>query len=157
MFFLNWWRFGAVVVALLIAGFSIYGFAGAAKISGRWLRIGVRSLCLLLGAIGSLAGVLLLAASGCVSYSAPIYSPSGKLAVRVESDDEGATGGNTTVQLYWAHGFRTSTIFWGDWQAVRPTQVRWINDSELRISYTSQFYTCDNAAGVKVECVYEAQ
>jgi hypothetical protein len=154
MLFLNWWRYGAVVAALIITCFSIYGFALAAKISGCWLRIGVRLLCLPIGLIGSLAGVLLLAASGCSSYSAPIYSPSGKLAVRVQSSDEGATGGNTTVQLYWAHGLRTRTVFWGGWQAVQPTGVRWVSDSELRISYTSQFYTCNDASGVKVECVY---
>lgn len=122
-------------------------------------RIALLLTCLSLCAIASLGVVLLAAGSGCTSRSAPIYSPSRSMALRIVDADEGATGGSTSVDLFWAHGFRQQTVYMGGWKSVEPSSIEWKSDTELTIRYGGGYiadayhgYSCTSAPAVKVRC-----
>lgn len=104
------------------------------------------------GALGALFALLTWGASGCQSYSTPLYSPNGKMAARIRTADEGALGGGTSVELFSAHGLDTNQLFQGGWRSVQPGDVRWTSDSELTISYEGEAYSCASAQTVKVRC-----
>ena len=84
MFFMEWFRVGSTTIGLALFAACIYGFTYATKLWNKPIRIAIRVVSVPLGAIASLAVLLLIAGSGCVSHSTPIYSPSGKLAARIE-------------------------------------------------------------------------
>ena len=77
--------------------------------------------------------------AGAIRYSTPIYSPSGKLAARIEYSDGGATGGETYVELFWAHGFREQTLYEGEWMSVRPSDIKWNSSADLVIHYSAAY------------------
>ena len=156
MLLVNWWFLGELLISLLVTGVAIWGFRHSSRFPQRLMRVGVQLVCLPAGLLGSLGVLLLVAALGCESRSVPIYSPSGELAARIEWVDEGATGGSTTVELYSAHGFRRSVIFWaGEWKSVEPADIHWASDSELTISFHGQAHNCASTAAVRVNCRYE--
>lgn len=99
---------------------------------------------------------VLVGISGCENKSAPIYSPSERFSVRIYDVDEGAAGGDTSVELFWAKGSSQSQVFAGPWKAVEPADIHWIGDSELRINYRASIpadsYKCISTAVVKVAC-----
>jgi hypothetical protein len=157
MLLIDWWFFVALTVGAIIVFTSIYGFRLTKKIANRPLRFAVRLICVPLGAITSLLMLLLTAASGSVSHSPPIYSPSGNLAARIENADEGATGGSTSVELYWAHGFEKKDVYLGGWKSVEPSDIQWVGNTELTIRYASGYNAdtlhCTSTASVKVSCI----
>ena len=152
MLAVEWWFWAALLISLALVASAILGFKLAGKVKLRILRWSLRLVCVPLGILGSLAAVLLVAGQGCVSHSAMIYSPSRKLGAMIYVDDLGATGGNTFVELFWAHGLRQATVFYGDWAAVKPSEVRWNGDSQLFIPYDGTIYRCDSTSAVKVIC-----
>ena len=141
---------------------GVFGFRKASKLPQRFARFGVRLVSVPLAGLGTLFALLLLSVTiltrmwGCEKDSAPIYSPSGDLAARVENSDEGATGGETYVVLYWAHGFRTETVYFGPSASIEPKDVRWLSDSMLAIQYaytvSGDGYYCKSAGNVSVIC-----
>lgn len=122
-------------------------------------RIVLLLTCLPLFAIASLGVVLLAAGLGCISRSAPIYSPSRSMALRIVDVDGGATGGSTSVDLFWAHGFTQQTVYMGGWKSVEPSSIEWKSDTELTVHYGGGYiadayhgYSCTSTAAVKVRC-----
>jgi len=151
------WRYGGVlIVELLLTSAGIYFFSRATKIRTLLLRIAVSVICLFVSLLGSLAVLASLAFSGCETHSPMVYSPSGKIAARANNFDEGATGGETSVTLHWAHGLRSQTVYGGGWKSVGPSDIKWMNDSELIIRYDSVYAAqpaCSSTSQVKVSCV----
>ena len=78
------------------------------------------------------------------------------MALRIENADEGATGGSSSVVLFWAHGLRQETVYWGPIGTVEPVDIHWISDSSLSIHYSSGFsddgYHCSTVRNVHVDC-----
>lgn len=149
---IDWQFWGIFSVPLILIASAAIGFKYAGRVRVGILRWSLRSLCVPLGLIGSLAAMLLVAGRGCASYSPLIYSPTGTFAARIELDDYGATGGDESVDLFWARGLMQSTVFAGDWGTVEPSDVRWKSDSELLISYDGRVYNCKSTSAVKVTC-----
>jgi hypothetical protein len=155
MFFMEWFRVGSIAIGLGLLAACICGFTYARKLRNKPIRIAIRIVSVPLGAIASLAVLLLIAGSGCVSHSTPIYSPSGELAARIEDADEGATGGETAVELFWAHGFRKQTVYEGEWKPVQQSDIQWNSDTDLVIHYSAAYkpdYHCYSADVAKVSC-----
>ena len=97
--------------------------------------------------------VLLVLLLGCDSHLQPVLSPSGDKAARVETDDEGATGGNSGVAVYSHHGFSVHTVMYGDWRGVSREDLRWTSDSALEIHYKGRDPKCSDTADVHVTCI----
>jgi uncharacterized membrane protein len=78
-----------------------------------------------------------------VSFSSPVFSPDRKHAIRIE-DDGIDSKVPTTLYLYSNHGFIVDRVFQGTWKAVKATDVRWLSNSEVLISYghSSEKYSC---------------
>lgn len=156
MLFFNWWIVAEFIVAVVFVFAGIGGLKYARRLSRSAPRLATRVASLVFVLLGSMLGLLLWAASGCQSHSTPIYSPSGTMAVRVENSDGGATDGESFVVLYWAHGLRQQTIFWGPFGTVKVGDIRWINDSSVSIHYSTEFsgdsYHCYAAPAVSVDC-----
>lgn len=137
MFFVDWWFVVAIAVGLVLVAASICGIAYAKKLKSRPARIGIWLVSVPVGGIASLTMLLFVAGSGCVSHSIPIYSPSGKMAARIEDADGGATGGETSVELFWARGFREQTVYFGEWKTVQQSDIQWNSDTDLVIHYST--------------------
>lgn len=156
MLFINWWLVGEFTLALLMIAGGVIGLRKARNQPVRLARVAIRLVCVPLMGLGTLAGLLLflITVSGCERSSAPIYSPSGRIAVRVYNLDGGATDGSTSVDMFWAKGFRRTNIFTGPWGAVEPSDIHWISDSEMTIStdVTAHQYYCGSTAVVKIIC-----
>lgn len=159
MLFINWWLMTESTVALLMISAGIIGLSKVKNQTRSLARVGIRLICIPLTGLGTLVGLLLLlvTTSGCEKRSSPIYSPSGHVAVRVYDFDEGATGGGTSVEMFWARGFRQATVFTGPWKAVEPGDIHWVSDSEMTLSYRADApgdqYYCTSAAVVKIVCI----
>ena len=97
---IDWQFWGIFSVPLILIASAAIGFKYAGRVRVGILRWSLRSLCVPLGLIGSLAAMLLVAGRGCASYSPLIYSPTGTFAARIELDDYGATGGDESVDLF---------------------------------------------------------
>jgi hypothetical protein len=156
MIFFDWWFVAELLVVLGLVAAGVLGLSYSRKISGRLVRAGTGLAGTGFAIVGSLLGVLLLAFAGCRSHSIPIYSPSGKMAVRVENADEGATGGSTDVRLFWAYGLGQQTVYSGPETSVEPKDIHWKNDSELEIRYFDKFssdaHHCVNQGKISVSC-----
>ena len=142
-----------VLVGLLLA--AIWAFRAASSMR-KIIRVSVR---LLSGFIIVLASTVTLILAGCgtVTRSAPIYSPDHQKAIRITDLDWGAVGGDTSVELYSHHGLISEKVFTGEFAAVGPKDISWVNDSEVSIRYsgfaTKTAETCNQAHSVKVKCV----
>jgi hypothetical protein len=152
MVFVEWRLVQIISGCLLLTGLSVWGLRYARKLSRVTSRIGLRLICIPIGALASLFVLLLVAGSGCTGHSSPIYSPSKKMAVRITDFDEGATGGATSVDLYWANGFREKSLYSGGWKSVEPSDVQWKSDTELLIRYDAS-YPADNYHFTTVDAV----
>ena len=159
MLFINWWRVSETSLALLLIAAGVIGFGKAGKLPRRIARLGIRVVCVPVAVVGTLLGLLLLLASvsGCESISEPIYSPSGQVAARIYGFDEGATGYATDVRVFWARGLRRANVFTAPWEAVEPTDIHWISNSELRIEYhgepSANNIYCGSTSVVKIVCL----
>ena len=152
MVFIEWWlieRF-TVLIALLIV-----------SCAGWWLvrnrRKSIRVAVIILSSpVAVLVGLFLalqFMALGCLSYSSPVYSPDGSQAVRVRTDDEGATGGNSHVELFWNHGFRSKEVYWGGWKSVDVKDLKWESNSTFDLWHDAPMYMCEGSRKVKVTCL----
>ena len=151
MLFIEWWlvqRF-TLLIALLVA-----------SCTGWWLvrnkRKSIRVAVVIMSSpIAVLAGLFLalqFLALGCLSYSSPVYSPDHSQAVRVRTDDEGATGGNSHVDLFWNHGFSSKEVYWGGWKSVHVKDLKWESNSTLELWHDSPIYLCESSRRVQVKC-----
>jgi hypothetical protein len=73
------------------------------------LRIPVILLSSPIAIFAALFAGLQVLALGCETYSVPLYSPNRDKLLRVTTDDEGALGGNSQVELLTHHGFHQPT------------------------------------------------
>jgi hypothetical protein len=156
MIFFYWWLVGWLFLCLAMVAAGVYGLRRVPKIEGWFWRVVVGIASVGSALLGSLVLLILWAGSGCRSHAAPIYSPSGKMAVRIETADEGATGGETWVELYWAHGLSNKEVYSGGWASVEQADIRWKSDSKLiiqiRDAQSDYASHCASGGGVKVEC-----
>jgi len=157
MLFVDWFFVMLVGAGVVIVVVSIFGIRSARRMPKGSRRIVMLVICAPIGAIASLAILLMAAGSGCVTHSSAIYSPSGTMAVRIENADEGATGGSTAIELFWAHGFKEKTIYQGGWKSVEPSDIQWASNTQLTIHYSSSYsagsYSCVSTFVVKVTCL----
>jgi hypothetical protein len=92
------------------------------------------------------------------SHSMPVYSPDRKSAARVWNYDPGPLGrADSSVQIFTAHGFLSRTVFHGEWQSVKPENIRWTSDTRLEISSGEAFYQCTSTRQIRVQCVKTPQ
>ena len=152
MLFIEWWlvkRFTVLIALLLVS------------CAGMWFvrkkRNPLRLVTMILGSpVAVLAGLFLglqFLALGCLSYSSALYSPDHTHAVRVRTDDEGATGGNSHVEMFWNHGFSSQDVYWGQWKSVGIYDLQWENNSTLDVRHDSPMYVCESTPKVKVQCL----
>jgi hypothetical protein len=152
MLFVEWWlltRF-AVLGGLLILSCAAFWFVRGRH---RWIRIAVGILGSPIFILASLSLALQLMAVGCLSYSSPVYSPDCLHAARVRTDDEGATGGNSHVELFWNYGFSSQEVYSGGFQSVSVADLVWDSNSTLEVRHDSPMYMCEGSQKVRVKCV----
>ena len=151
MIFVEWWHVERLCLLLLIVAIaSLFIWSLRKK---HWLvRLPIQLLLgLLLCALLFL--VTLVSTLPGNSYSAPVYSPNGKMAARiVEYNASGLGGADDTVKLFTAHGFSSDVVFFGEFNSVKAKNIQWKSDSELEISYEGTPYQCTSTRRVKVRC-----
>jgi hypothetical protein len=152
MFFVEWWIVRRFVFSILLFFGSLL-CATLVRRKRRLLRLPVQILSVPVALLGLLFVILNYAATGCRSYSNPIYSPDHKSAVRIMVADVGALGGSTDVELFTLHGFNTYTIFSGGSAAVKAEDVHWVSSSELVVQYFGTQYGGQDTSAVKVQCM----
>jgi hypothetical protein len=152
MIFVEWWvieRFCLLLLAVAIGSAAIWTVR-----KKRWfirLPIQLLSGLSLIALFAMLTLVLSLPAAN--TYSEPIYSPNKKMAVRItEYNASGLGGADDTVKLFTSHGFSSDVVFFGDFNSIKPQNIRWKSDSELEISYEGALYQCNSSHRVKVVC-----
>jgi hypothetical protein len=152
MVFIEWWlvqRF-AVMIAVLIA-----------SCCGWWLvrnrRKSIRVAVIILSSpVAILTGLFLalqVSALGCLTYSTAVYSPDHSTAARVRTDDEGATGGNSQVELFWNHGLSSKDVYLGGWKSVDVKDLKWESNSTLVVQHDLPMYACESSPGIRVTCL----
>jgi len=152
MFFIEWWLVRRIVTEVLM-------FAGAVALfvsvrNKRWpLRIPVRVFSLPLMLIGLLLLCLQWMAMGCISYSHPVYSPNHRMAARVRDGDGGATGGESTVELFDSHGLHQEDVYSGGWKSVEERDIHWTDNTHLIIEYDNvSEHKCEKSSRITLEC-----
>lgn len=155
MFFIEWWlveRFAMLAALLIASGVGIW----LVRRKRKWIRVAAITLASPVGLLSGLFLALQFMAIGCLSYSSPVYSPDRSRAARIRTDDEGATGGNSSVEVFWNHGFSSQDVYWGQWKSVGPNDLRWKNNSMLNVTHDSPMYRCDSTRRIQVNCVERA-
>jgi len=156
MIFPDYWTIGIVVICLFLCGGGVYLFRRTGS-SSPVVKVPTR----LVSGLVVACSVVALGMFGCASawnvtaHSIPIYSPDRQRALRITDTDSGALGGFTNITLYSHHGLIGRNVFSGDWRAVEPRTVRWINDSQVVIRYDASYIyppACNSASGVSVRC-----
>lgn len=151
MVFIEWWiiqRFLFIVLATAIALFAFW------KVEKRSLpaKIAVRVLSTPVVILGILVLPLQWSALGGLSYSAPVFSPDRSRAARIRTADYGATGGESAVELFSLHGFRSDDVFYGAWKSVDLADLHWTGNSSLTIVYRGELESCAGTRSVRVTC-----
>lgn len=159
MLFIEWGVVGRISLCLAVAVVTILVFRAGRKRLVRPLvaQEVLRSLSWPLAVFALLFLVLNGLAIGCQTYTAPLYSPDHKMAIRVRSADEGWLGEWSHVELFADHGIRSALIFRGPWQSVDASSLRWINNTQIEIDYQDDVFLCGHARGVSVHCVARPQ
>lgn len=152
MLFIEWGLIGRFCLCLALIAAAIVAFRLPRERYPR-LQQALRSLSWPLTVFAVLFLALNLLAAGCQTWTAPLYSPDGKMAVRVRAADEGWLGEWTAVELFSAHGLRKAVIFHGPWDSVNAGDLRWKNNSKLEIYYQENVFYCGHAFGVSVHCI----
>jgi hypothetical protein len=155
MFFIEWWvvrRFAILLALLAVSCVAIW----LVRKQRRSLRIATAVLGSPIAVLATLFLGLQALAVGCLSYSEPVYSPDHRQAARVRTDDEGAIGGNSHVELFSKHGFSSTEVYWGEWRSVNAEDIRWLSDTELEIMHDGRMYECQSFSTVKVHCTPKA-
>jgi|SRR5579863_2758091 len=152
MLFIEWWILGRLFcwLALLALGIgAIYTVRKAKPV----IRLPIQ----LLGAFAAIvgAGILLFVLPGLYSdhkFSSPVYSPNGRMAVRIDDFSTGGFGSaysSKSVELFTARGFRSMIVFSGDDVA----DLHWKSDAELEISHHGKSDLCESTSEVVVRCI----
>jgi hypothetical protein len=151
MIFFNWGIIGfyAVLLAILLAS---GGVIRAARKWRRSLRVTATILSWPFAVLAILLLGLELLTSGCETDSPPIYSPDHRKAAVIHTDDYGATGGDTFVEVFSHHGFSSTQVYWGEWESVRTEDIHWAGDRELVITHDEPMYQCGSTATATVRC-----
>jgi hypothetical protein len=152
MVFIEWWLVRRVAYGLALLALAAFAF-WAVRRKGPWPRLTMRTLSIGIAIVGSLITLAGILPIGCLSYSPPIYSPNGRLAARIRISDEGATGGENTVEVRSLHGFKQGDVFLGGLASVDRGDIRWLSDSELTISYSGNLVSCLSTPAVIVHCI----
>lgn len=158
MLFIDWRALGLFLLSLVVIAGSTVGVWHLRK---RHILLRIASVLLSLPLCGVAALLVLFAILsnllGCETHGKAVYSPNGKIAARIETSDEGATGGSSFVRLYTEHGLRTRTVFLGGWRSVEDGDLTWDGDAVLNIRYDhyagyNEAGTCTGMDGVHVHC-----
>jgi hypothetical protein len=152
MLFIEWWIVGRLLLlltAMIAACLAIWVVRGRTK----WLRWTTVIFGYPVIVFAVLFFALQVLASGCQSYSSPVYSPDRSQAVRIRTDDEGAMGGNSTVELFSEHGLHSKDVYWGEWRSVDVSGLHWTTNSKLEVRYEGPMYTCESTKAVTVRCI----
>jgi hypothetical protein len=152
MFFIEWRFLGIIATALLVIAGAVFAFVSVRhkRRLARWM---VRIASVLVGTVALLLLLLLEVASSLESNSKLVYSPTGRVAARVTTNDEGALGGSTFVQVFSTHGFHQDSVYLGDWGSVGAGDLHWKDDSHLEVHHESaSMYWCKSTRTVVVEC-----
>lgn len=141
----------AVAMAILGAAWALIWLVRRRR---NLLRIPVIILSSPIALLAALFIGLQVLSFGCESYSVPLYSPSHNKLVRVSTDDEGALGGSTAVELLTHYGFSSTYIYRGGWKSVDVAKdIRWLDDNHITIQYDPyQFSDCTSTKIVNVRC-----
>jgi hypothetical protein len=153
MLFVEWWLLGRICLGLLILAVPLLSFWAVRN--RRWaIRITVRILSGLVVVCGLLLWLPFLLFPWPHSYSVPVYSPNGKMAARIHDYDAGPLGGaDNSVELFTSHGLKSNVVYFGEWDSVAATDLRWNGDSELEIFYKGPTCECNNMRHVLVRCI----
>jgi hypothetical protein len=154
MLLIEWWILWRLCIGLLLVVVGGLGLWAVRK-RRRTVRLFVQFLFTLV-ALGGVSALLLMwwGISTSHDYSAPVYSPNQKMAVRIDDYNARGFGGSyNSVELFSAHGFRSDEVFSEEWKAVETASLRWKSDSELEISYQGTVGTCASTVHVKVRCI----
>jgi hypothetical protein len=158
MFFVEWWLVIRACALLIVISGLIVAFRSVRKKRAWPLRLPVQFLSVLLGACIVVLVLFVLALPNPNSYSAPLYSPNHKMAVRVANYDAGPLGGaNTSVELFSDGGLVSRIVFFGEWRSVEAENLRWIGDSEVEVKYVGSATRCASTQRVIVHCVNSEQ
>ncbi len=152
MLFVEWWlvkRF-AILIVILIASCASWWLVRNRRKS---ICIAVMILSSPVAVLAALFLALQFLALGCLSYSSPVYSPDHSQAARVRTDDEGATGGNSHVELFWNHGFSSMDVYSGGWKSVEVRDLQWESNSAFVLQHYLPVYLCESSPTVKVTCL----
>jgi hypothetical protein len=152
MVFIEWWlvcRFAILFGVLILACISIW----LVRRRRRLVRIVVAVIGSPIAVLAALLLGLQALPLGCLSYSAPIYTPDHTKAARVRTDDEGATGGNSQVEIFWNHGFSAEDVYWGEWRSVDGPDIRWISNNSVEIIHDDPMYDCHSTPNIAVRCI----
>jgi len=152
MVFIEWWIVRRLVI-LITAIALCSGFVWSVRGKRKRIKVPVMLVGSPVVILAALALALQVLAAGCLSYSAPVYSPSHSEAARVRTDDEGGLGGNSHVDVFRHHGLDSQEAYWGEWRSVGPEDIHWVSDTELKIEHDGPAYTCESMRSVKVTCI----
>lgn len=158
MIFMN---YRLIMIFIVCAALLTSGIWGLLKLKHR--KYVLAWLPARLAAIGLIAvSSLLMLLFGCgmlvTTSSKPFCSPDRSHAIRITDHDEGATGGGTTVDVFWDGGLHSMMIFNGGWKQVEAKDVRWVSNSKIIISYSlpAPEYKpelCQGFAEIEVTCL----
>jgi hypothetical protein len=152
--FYSWPEIRFWLIATGVFGVAVAAFYGV-RMRRSLIRVTGRIVSLLtcLLSFVAMSFVLFGHIAGCNSHSEPVLSPSGHRAARVETDDEGATGGGSGVAIYSHHGFSVHTVMYGTYRGVNRDDLRWIGDSTLEITHEGTIQFCSDTSAVHVICI----
>jgi len=154
MIFIEWWIVARLFSLALLVAVGILGLWAVRKKT--W---GTRVPVQLVSAVVALMGTALFLFvlwgfhTGHI-FSAPVYSPNRRMAVRIDDYSAGGLGGSyNSVELFMTHGLRSEVVFAGESNSVEPASLNWKNDGELEISYQGRSGSCVNTAQFTVRCI----
>lgn len=152
MFFIEWWLVERFCLSLLMMAAAVFLVwrARTSRSPAPWFLPWVSWPLALLGALLLLVSVVAAASE---NFSAPVFSPDGKMAARVRTFDEGMLGSASDIELFRAHGLSSGLIFDGPWQSVDASSLRWTGNNQLEILYKENVFYCASVYGVRVHCV----
>jgi len=159
MLFIEWGLIGRLCLCLAVVATTLLVFwLARRRVQLSEARHGLlHSLSWPVAVLAILFVALNLVAIGCQTYTAPVYSPDHKMAIRVRSADEGWLGEWSHVELFRSHGFEQALIFRGPWQSVDASSLRWVNDTQIEIDYQDNVFRCGHAWGISVHCVHRPE
>lgn len=153
MLFVEWWLVGRICLGLLISAVPLLGLWVVRRRRGP-IGIAVRIISALVAFCALLGWLFVLVMPWPHIYSAPVYSPNGRLAARIDDFNAGGFGGAyNSVELFTFLGFDSDVVYSGEWNSVGTEDLRWRSDSELEIVCKGPTCDCKSTQHVIVRCV----